>query len=70
MSTTGVAVATAIMIDLLNASVAISQIIRQAQAEGRDNLTPDEWASIDADATKANTRFATAIEAAKGKAAG
>lgn len=68
MSTTGVAVATGIMIDLLNASVVISQIIRQAQAEGRDNLTADEWASIDADANKANARFAAAIEEAKRKA--
>lgn len=68
MSTTGVAVATGIMIDLLNASVVISQIIRQAQAEGRDNLTADEWASIDADANKANARFAAAIEEAKQKA--
>lgn len=66
----GVVVATGIMIDLLNASVVISQIIRQAQAEGRDNLTADEWASIDADTSKANARFAAAIEDAKRKAAG
>lgn len=65
MSTTGVAVATGIMIDLLNSSLAISQIIRQAQAEGRTNLTPEEWAVLDADANKANERFAAAIAKAK-----
>lgn len=67
MSTAGVAVATGIAIDLLNASLAISQIVRQAQAEGRDNLTPEEWASIDTDANKANARFVAAIEDAKRK---
>lgn len=64
MSTTGVAVATGIMIDLLNSSLVISQIIRQAQAEGRTNLTAEEWAVLDTDANKANARFAAAIEKA------
>lgn len=70
MSTTGVAVATGIMIDLLNSSLVISQIIRQAQAEGRTNLTAEEWAVLDTDANKANERFATAIEKAKRESAG
>ena len=65
-----VAIATGIMIDLLNSSLVISQIIRQAQAEGRTNLTPDEWAVLDTDANKANQRFAAAIEQAKRDSAG
>jgi hypothetical protein len=46
MSAMTVVAAIDLMLALLSRAAEVSQVIAAARAEGRDTLTPDEWAAI------------------------
>lgn len=60
----GIDVAITIALALLSNAGQISMIIQQAKAEGRDTLTPEEWAIITSSADSARASLVSAIQAA------
>jgi hypothetical protein len=58
-----VALALEVVLALLRESQAISTIIQTAIGEGRQALTDDEWARIEAGSQSARDRLVAAIEA-------
>lgn len=46
-------------------AVFVGKFVAQAQAEGRDKLTPDEWAAIDAEDDAERQRLVDEIAKAK-----
>lgn len=59
------AMALDLMLALLIQAQKIGAIVTAAQAQGRTDLTPQQWADVLADADAARSRLANAIEAAK-----
>jgi len=64
----GITLALELVVALLAKSTEISLLIQQAKAQGRDTLTAEEWASIEAKDSAARQALVEAI--AKAKAAG
>lgn len=58
-------VALDLAIALLTRGLQISQLVKAAQAEGRDTLTPEEWAAVTEPDDAARARLVEAIEKAK-----
>ena len=61
----GVAEALTLLLALLERGAAISALIAKAQAEGRPNLTAEEWAQITQADDAARADLVVAIDAAK-----
>ena len=61
----GVTEAVTLLLALLDRAAAISALIAKAQAEGRPNLTPDEWKQITDSDDAARAELVAAIAAAK-----
>ena len=61
MSATTVALAIELVIQLLNKSTDIATLISKAQAEGRTDLTIDEWTSIVSADDNARAKLVEAI---------
>jgi len=65
MSVTTISLALEVLLSLLSKTQAISEVIQKANAEGRSELTFDEWANIiDADRA-ARLKLSDAIEKAR-----
>ncbi len=60
-----VVAALGLLLDLIARVGTISAIVKQAQAEGRTNLTPEEWAKIDAEDAASRQALVDAIAKAK-----
>lgn len=61
------AAAIELLLALINNAGQISALIQKAQGEGRDKLTPEEWASITGADDSASASLKAAIEKAKGE---
>ena len=61
----GVAEAVTLLLALLDRAAAISALIAKAQAEGRPNLTAEEWKQITDSDDAARAELVAAIAAAK-----
>jgi TRAP-type C4-dicarboxylate transport system substrate-binding protein len=68
MSATGILVLVDLMIAGMQRYAALSSIYRQMRAEGRTELTPAEWAAVQAADDDADAKLAA--EVAKAKAEG
>jgi hypothetical protein len=69
VSATTISLALEVLLSLLSKTQEISNLIRAANAEGRTDLTPDEWALVVKADDDARSRLVQAILEAKAKAA-
>lgn len=65
MSTTAVALALELAIQLLSKSAEISALINKIQSEGRTELTEEEWDAVMASYDAAHAKLEDAISAKK-----
>lgn len=67
MSTGSILTAIDLALALLMRAQQIQTLVAQAQAEGRDNLKPEEWSAIHEEDQRERRRLAEAIAKAKGE---